>query len=216
LTEPKNEIPIIGEPYDKTIPVISYQQIEQTKLIEQRGHIVNFLDNEISFIEVGTGSGDFAEEIIKSINPRNAILIDTFPGYYDVHGRHDTYKQEEFVRERFSNNNNIKVISGDSKVVLPSLHSMSSEKYDFIYLDADHSLEQLSSDLLWASKLLKDSGIIGIDDFCFHPDYIQQNTGKYQAQEAVSLFLKSNPEWKIKYFSLNVGGFHNVFLSKNW
>lgn len=216
MTEQRNEIPIIGEPYDKTIPVISYQQIEKTKLIEQRGHIVNYLGNATSFIEVGTGSGDFAEEIIQAIQIDSAILIDTFPGYHDVHNRHDTYKQEEFVRDRFASNPKIKVISGDSKAVLPSLYYASSDRYDFIYLDADHSLEQLSSDLLWSSKLLKDNGIIGIDDFCFHPDYIPQNTGKYQAQEAVSLFLKANPEWKIKYFSLNVGGFHNVFLSKSW
>ena len=206
--------------FDKMIPVISYEQIKNTKLIEQREHIVNFisnnLDKKISFIEVGTGSGDFASEIVNSSAIDKGIILDTFDGYEDVHNRHAAHEQESFVRERFSQYPNIRIIKGDSKDTFPEICSSETNKYDFIYLDADHSIEQVSSDLVSATKLIKETGIIGIDDFCFHPGYIKENTGKYQAQEAVSQFLKDNPNWKIKYFSFNVGGFQNVFLSQSW
>jgi predicted O-methyltransferase YrrM len=206
--------------FDKMIPVISYEQIKNTKLIEQREHIINFISNDsdqkINFIEVGTGSGDFAAEIIQSAVVDKAIILDTFEGYDDVHDRHAAHEQESFVRERFSLYPNIRIIKGDSKKTLPELCSSETSKYDFIYLDADHSIEQVSSDLASATKLIKEDGIIGIDDFCFHPGYIKENTGKYQAQEAVSQFLRDNPNWKIKYFSFNVGGFQNVFLSQCW
>jgi cephalosporin hydroxylase len=206
--------------FDKMIPVISYEQIKNTKLIEQREHIVNFISEDskskISFIEVGTGSGDFAAEIVESLIIDKAIILDTFDGYEDVHDRHAAHEQESFVRERFSPYPNIRIIKGDSKNTLPEICSSETDKYDFIYLDADHSMEQVSSDLDSATKLIKETGIIGIDDFCFHPGYIKENTGKYQAQEAVSQFLKNNPNWKIKYFSFNVGGFQNVFLSQCW
>jgi predicted O-methyltransferase YrrM len=206
--------------FDKMIPVISYDQIKNTKLIEQREHIVNFisndLDKKISFIEVGTGSGDFASEIVNSSAIDKGIILDTFDGYEDVHNRHAAHEQESFVRERFSQYPNIRIIKGDSKDTLPEICSSETSKYDFIYLDADHSIEQVSSDLASATKLIKETGIIGIDDFCFHPGYIKENTGKYEAQEAVSQFLRDNPNWKIKYFSFNVGGFQNVFLSQCW
>jgi predicted O-methyltransferase YrrM len=206
--------------FDKMIPVISYDQIKNTKLIEQREHIVNFisndLDKKISFIEIGTGSGDFASEIVNSSAIDKGIILDTFDGYEDVHNRHATHEQESFVRERFSQYPNIRIIKGDSKDTLPEICSSETSKYDFIYLDADHSIEQVSSDLASATKLIKETGIIGIDDFCFHPGYIKENTGKYEAQEAVSQFLRDNPNWKIKYFSFNVGGFQNVFLSQCW
>jgi hypothetical protein len=206
--------------FDKMIPVISYDQIKNTKLIEQREHIVNFISNDlgqkINFIEVGTGSGDFAAEIVRSVLIDKGIILDTFAGYYDVHNRHADHEQESFVRERFFSYPNIRIIKGDSKKTLPELCSIETDKYDFIYLDADHSMEQVSGDLVSATKLIKETGIIGIDDFCFHPGYIKENTGNYQAQEAVSQFLKDNLNWKIKYFSFNVGGFQNVFLSQCW
>ena len=206
--------------FDKMIPVISYDQIKNTKLIEQREHIVRFignnLDKTISFIEVGTGSGDFASEIVNSSAIDKGIILDTFDGYEDVHNRHAAHEQESFVRERFSQYPNIRIIKGDSKNTLPEICLSETSKYDFIYLDADHSMEQVSSDLASATKLIKEAGLSGIDDFCFHPGYIKENTGKYQAQEAVSQFLKDNPNWKIKYFSFNVGGFQNVFLSQSW
>ena len=89
--------------FDKMIPVISYEQIKNTKLIEQREHIVNFISNDsdqkINFIEVGTGSGDFAAEIIQSVVVDKGIILDTFEGYDDVHDRHAAPEQERFVRE---------------------------------------------------------------------------------------------------------------------
>jgi SAM-dependent methyltransferase len=210
--------------FDKAVPMIPQKQIQNTKLIEQRNKIIDCINSEyigvftnekINFLEVGTGSGDFADEIISSIDIGVATLLDIFNGYWDVHERHEDYEQESFVRSRFANNDRVRVIKGDSSKALEELFNNDDTRYDFIYLDADHSFDGVKNDLSWATKLIKDDGIIGIDDFCFYPGYLEPSNDKYEAQEAVTQFLQDNPEWKVKYFSINVGGFQNIFLCKS-
>jgi hypothetical protein len=204
----------------KIIPPVSYDQIKHTKIIETRTKIVDMLNadyaDSIAFMEIGTGSGDFANEIITNARVGRATILDIFNGYSDVHNRHLPQDQEKFVRERFLLNKNVVIIKGSSHKALPELYKHDNTKYDFIYLDADHSMQQVSTDLSWATKMIKDDGIIGIDDFCFKPGFLEDMGDKYEAQEAVMTFLKNNLNWKIKYFSFNDGGFQNIFISKQW
>jgi hypothetical protein len=199
------------------IPPASYHQIENTKVIQSRRSILDMITNSpINFMEIGTGSGDFASDVIDSLDVEKATILDIFIAYPDIHGRHLPEEQEVFVRKRFSNNKRVNIIKGSSHITLPALYATDDTRYDFIYLDSDHSMRQVSVDLSWAAKMIKDDGIIGIDDFCFKPGFLDDNEDKYEAQQAVMTFLKNNPEWKIKYFSFNDGGFQNVFISKQW
>lgn len=173
-------------------------------------------DKPINFMEIGTGSGDFFSDIINNLNVEKATILDIFGGYPDVHNRHLPEDQERFVRDRFALNKNVNIIKGRSHETLPELYRADDTRYDFIYLDAIHSMDQVLNNLSWATKIIKDDGIIGIDDFCFKPDFLENNNDRYETQQAVMTFLKNNQEWKIKYFSFNEGGFQNVFISKQW
>lgn len=199
------------------IPPVSPDQIKNTKVIQTRRSIIDMLkDKPINFMEIGTGSGDFFSDIINNLNVEKATILDIFDGYPDVHNRHLPEEQEKFVRGRFALNKNVNIIKGRSHETLPELYKVDDTRYDFIYLDAIHSMNQVSNNLSWATRIIKDDGIIGLDDFCFKPDFLEDTGDKYETQQAVMIFLKNNPEWKIKYFSFNEGGFQNIFISKQW
>lgn len=195
-------------------------QIDGTKLIRTRYDIVDHLvsDAGINFLEIGTGSGDFAEIVCSKVNINNLTILDTFEGFNDYLSRHGSSPedQENFVYERFKHIENFKLIKGDSKVELCNLYrSDQVTKYDFIYIDANHSFENVINDIFWATMLISPDGVIGIDDYCFRPDG-QPEHDKYEVQEAVSAFLNENHSWKIKYFSFNANGFQNIFIGKNY
>jgi hypothetical protein len=195
-------------------------QIEKTKIIRTRYDISNYFNNDsgINFLEIGTGSGDFAEDICSKVKVNNLTILDTFEGFNDYLDRHgpSSEDQENFVCERFKNIENLKIIKGDSKTGLCNLYrSDPVTKYDFVYIDANHSFENVMNDIFWATMLVSPEGIIGIDDYCFKPENSPDHD-KYEVQEAVSGFLDANHLWKIKYFSFNANGFQNIFISRDY
>jgi hypothetical protein len=204
----------------QTILQYHESQIENTKIIRTRYDISDYLirDSGINFLEIGTGSGDFAEKICSKVKVNKLTILDTFEGYNDYLDRHgpSPEDQERFVYERFSHISNFKLVKGDSKTELCNLYrSDQITKYDFIYIDANHSFENVMNDIFWATMLISPDGIIGIDDYCFRPENFPKHDN-YEVQEAVSAFLDSNHLWKIKYFSFNARGFQNVFISRDY
>jgi hypothetical protein len=204
--------------------VLDYRefQIQDTKFIRVRYDIVNHIQKEggINFLEIGTGSGDFADHICSSIKVNNLTIVDTFDGYLDHLKRHGGSPEDQrtFVENRFENKVDTKIVSGRSVDVLPQIYKEDPfTKYDFIYIDASHSFNDVMNDLLWSTLLLSEDGIIGLDDYCFKPPQLPTDEYHlYEVQQVLSAFLHENPLWKIKYFSLNAKGFQNVFICRDY
>lgn len=206
-------------PTQETIFPYEEFQISDVKILRTREDIANHLnkDTPINFLEVGTGSGDFAQMICDSNNVDTLTIIDTFPGHEDYLGRYGKTSQDQknFVKDRFNHINKVNIITGFDTEELPKLYRKDPfTKYDFIYIDADHSFTNVIHSLFWASMLLKPHGIIGLDDYCFKPDGPIGHMFLYEVQEALSAFLKENHNWKIKYFSFGINGFQNVFIQR--
>lgn len=204
---------------DREVLKYSDEQIQNTKIIRTRYDIVNHIppkDGGIGFLEIGTGSGDFANTICSEIEVSSLTILDTFEGYNDHLGRHGNSPEEqlEFITNRFSYINNLNIVSGNSLTALPDLYNKNPEaKYDFIYIDADHAFDNVYSDLCWSAKMIGQDGLIGIDDYCFKPKHAPDRDS-YEVQEALSFFLSENPDWEIKFFCFNGKGFQNVFISR--
>lgn len=206
--------------FQETIQGYHEHQIANTKIIRFKEDILKYIgkDSGIDVLEIGTGSGDFAYFLCSNIKVNNMTIVDTFEGFNDIDGRHGNLPDDQkfFVNNRISHLTNLTLIKGDSLQELQKMYrSDHSKKYDFIYVDANHSFENVINDLFWSSMLLRQGGIIGIDDYCFKPSKID-NDDKYEVQEALSAFLNENHQWTIKYFSFNANGFQNVFIGKEF
>jgi predicted O-methyltransferase YrrM len=83
---------------------------------------------------------------------------------------------------------NVRFMKGDSASVLPSL----KKKYDFIYIDGDHTEEAVYRDATNAWPLLKAEGILAFDDYLWgqdvHPElrpklaidrFLEEKQGEY-------------------------------------
>ncbi len=107
------------------------------------------------------------------------VCIDPWDDVYAKHDpRYDTYNKE-FVGQysRFCKNTanatQIIPIRGYSNDVLPTLEM----KFDFAYIDGEHSPEQVYKDAVNVIKLMKPGGIMLFDDFMFEHNGIKTKEG---------------------------------------
>ena len=154
-------------------------------------------------LEIGTLAGDFAEEILNRISPKQLDLIDTFNwDDWEHSGNKQRFLKEDhfaFVSNRFINKP-VRIFKGLSHEVL---RSMETKTYDFIYLDSDHTYECVSNELLEIDRFCKIGTVIGFDDYNVR-----------QVQAAVTQWLSRNPKWKVLYLAFGQHGMTNLFIEK--
>jgi len=90
---------------------------------------------------------------------------------------------------------------------------MDGKKYDYIYIDANHQIPGVYGDLLLASSLISENGIIGLNDFVMFFWELGKGCGTI---DAVSHFLKNFNDWEIFAYSMNSneGYSGDVYLRK--
>lgn len=198
---------------------IPHESIADAKLFYGREEAMRSLvraeADSINYLEIGVGIGEFTKQVIESFKVDKLFLIDIFDGYQDFSFKNieiSKANHKQYVQDKFSDFDPA-IYSGKSETVLPQILLENPDiKFDFIYIDADHDFKEFYSDLTWSSILLKDNGIIGIDDYCFAPKFAPDHD-KYQIIPALGLFLEQNPAWKVCAVALN-NGFTNIFLQK--
>ena len=197
---------------------ISEEQTRQTVILKNRYSIVDVLaksNKALRIMEVGTAAGDYAQLMSDAINIEKMILIDKFDDE-DImpngSNRYSKDKNYEFVVDRFKHNPEIEIIKGMSNEILPRfIPAQESDKFDFVYLDSDHSFSNVYNELLYASQIVKPSGIIGIDDFSAAVD---DPIHPYEVMQAVTTFLEVNKEWKVRFFSFGTESLQNIYISR--
>lgn len=197
---------------------ISEEQVAQTKIIQNRWSIINILagmNKELRVMEVGTAAGDYAQCLVDGLKLNKLVLIDTFDNpdmMPDSENRYDANNNYSFVRERFKNNPEVEIRKGKSETLLREyIPSYDVDKFDFIYLDSDHSFHNVYNELLYASQILNPHGVIGIDDFSTAPD---DPIHPYEVMQAVTTFLQVNKDWKVKYFAFGTESLQNIYISR--
>jgi len=188
-------------------PKISSKQLKNTKIYSDREEFVLSLKNEMSILEIGTLAGDYADLLLK-INPKKLDLLDTYKSN-DIHelNRFDRNNHYDYIINKYKNKDNVRPLKGFSDLVLPVLNK---KYYDYIYIDADHKYESINNDLYNAIKLLKENGIIGLNDYLM----FDKNNNKYGTVFAVNKFLHDNPDWEVIGIALHPFMFCDIYLKK--
>jgi predicted O-methyltransferase YrrM len=197
---------------------ISEKQTKNTRILKDRYSIINILaakDKPLRLMEVGTAAGDFAQVMIDSLNIEKIILIDKFDTLDVMTTADERYSGDghyQFVVSRFKDNHEVEIIKGFSIDVLPIFIPMEEkDKFDFIYIDSDHSFHNVYNELLYASQIVKKSGVIGIDDFTSATD---DPIHPYEVMQAVTHFLENNTEWNVEFFTFGDESYQNIYISR--
>jgi hypothetical protein len=189
---------------------IHEHQFANTKVFQSRENLLSNLPKNADYLEVGVLAGDYTAKIVDHCAPNSVFLVDTFNSndwFHNANPRFTFETHESFVRNRFSNVKNLNLIKGLSQLVLPSI----KEKFDYIYLDADHSYKAFWEDLNNAATLLKPGGIIGINDYIIW-DYVSDEP--YGVVQATNRFLNTNPNWNVLYFAVATTLFSDIYITK--
>ncbi len=117
--------------------------------------------------EIGVQTGVYSQTLRQSWEGRELYLIDRWrfdPGYKDIANIPDEEQKENYmiVVEKFIDDDSVQIIRKDS---LEAARQFPDEFFDWLYLDADHSLEGCANDLrAWYPKL-KTGGIFAGHDY---------------------------------------------------
>ena len=183
--------------------------LENTKMYPSRESVLKYIPKNSSYLEIGVLAGDYTQEVINEIKPRDIVLIDTFDCDDSVFTqklpRFTAQSHLQFVTDRFSSKADIKIIKGLSFDTLPTLE----RTFDYIYIDADHTYEAVLSDINQSVKLLRPGGLIGLNDYIMW-DYLVDF--QYGVVQAVNEFLNKNLNWVVKYFALSPSMFCDIYL----
>lgn len=128
-----------------------------------------------SALEIGCFEGQATTYMAEKWLPEgcNFDIVDTFGGSEEEDGMSDVMdglEKSDFIYDNFMHNIsqypaiNFRVHRGLSQIIVPKLYE-DGEMYDFIYIDASHLSDDTFVDAYYASKMLREGGILIFDDF---------------------------------------------------
>lgn len=189
------------------IKTISQKQLNNAKLFTNKEEFAKHIPKGSGVLEIGTLAGDYAEVLIKEIQPKYIDLVDVFKANdWPDCNRFDKNTHFSFVKNRFKNVENITYHAGYSDDILPIL----DKKFDYIYIDANHDYDHCKSDLINSLPLLNDGGIIGFNDYIVDQDHGVD----YGVIEVVCEFLHQNQDWEVIAFALQENMYADIYIKK--
>jgi predicted O-methyltransferase YrrM len=133
----------------------------------------------LKFLQIGVFTGDASIWLCENIlTGEDSFLydVDTWEGSDErEHEQIDFDKVLEYYDERIS------VLKSAARLRMTSddyFAGNSAIKFDFIYIDGDHTSHQVAKDADNAWKLLKSGGILAFDDYLWGPDLPPELTPK--------------------------------------
>lgn len=161
--------------------------------------------------EVGVLDGDFSQTLYNKFTGGELHLID--PWFYQPHLSDDCTNvsddQQEIryqaVKIRFHDCRDIKIHRMTGINFMRS-DWVPSRKFDFVYLDGDHTYETILQELTLYTSHLRRGGYIMLDDYV---------TGQYYGTiPAVQAFIQQHTDFKI--IAMSEAANANVLLQRDW
>ena len=181
------------------IPIFKIQKknISNLRTKLNRIEILKDLNKNCVCAELGVAYGEFSDQILKILEPKLLVLIDSYPndGNFVDEGSLD-HLQKKFSNH--VNNKQVKIINRDS---ISSVSIFEKNYFDWIYIDTTHEYNQTLKELrAWKDRIKKDG-------FIFGHDYVMGNWEdgiKYGVKEAVHQFcVEENRE--LVYLTAQIG-----------
>jgi hypothetical protein len=135
--------------------------------------LMTFKDKRSSILEIGTFAGTSIIGMLNYLEDAKGFTIDKWEDYdeNDIYYLKNISKLyiEDIFYENVSKSNmtdRIKSVKGDSSECLIQLIK-NNDLFDFIYVDRSHKCIDAYTDCMLSWKLLKEGGVMGIDDYLY-------------------------------------------------
>ena len=189
------------------IKTISQEQLNNARLFTNKEEFAKHIPKGSRILEIGTLAGDYAEVLIKEVEPASIDLVDVFKANdWPDCNRFNKAGHFDFVKNRFKNVKTITYHKGYSNDIMPTL----DKKFDYIYIDANHDYDHCKTDLINSLSLLAEGGIIGFNDYIVDQDHGVD----YGVIEVVCEFLDQNKDWEVIGFALQENMYADVYIKK--
>lgn len=131
-----------------------------------RDIVINRFKKDGVGCEVGVWRGEFAHRILNQAKPERLYLIDPWmelPGKEKYKFQYQRQREMDTFRrlKRYIKNRTAIILRYTSDQAVQFI----PEPLDYVYIDGDHSYEQVSKDLRNYYKLVKPGGVLAGDDY---------------------------------------------------
>ena len=143
-------------------------------------------------LEIGIAGGAHASSLVQNLNPTIFEGVDINLG--QLKKEHDAT-----LKDHINRGNKLQLHQANSKQFLKERIAR-NEKYDFIYIDANHWHSFVKRELELSAKLVSVGGHIALND------YLMWFVGSMEpcgVIKATNNFLQENENWKVEYFAIN-------------
>jgi predicted O-methyltransferase YrrM len=115
----------------------------------------------ITCIEIGVEQGINAFNILQELPIKKIILIDPYTPYVQESQKFDTEECFMIAKEKLSRFQQVTFLRKTSDEAVRDIH----EQLDFVYIDGNHSYENVHRDIINYFPLIKHNGVIGGHDY---------------------------------------------------
>ena len=195
---------------------LTQEMVEGAKLFANRYELIKGLNLKRNGIitEIGVALGDFSDFLIKTLEPKKFIAMDLFDMHnYPVHWgtpQEILFKNKthyDFYFERFKNyNSKVQLERGLS---YECLSKMPDSFFDLIYIDANHSYNEVLQEALVALKKIKPDGIIIFNDYIMYDHFLKCDYGVVQVANEILI----DHNWKVIGFAFERNMFCDIAIA---
>ncbi|PWT77533.1 MAG: hypothetical protein C5B60_02550 [Chloroflexi bacterium] len=182
------------------LPVLLPERLVGCELLSSREEILRRLPKGSVGAEIGTQEGRFAEKIMEIARPEQLYLFDL----------HDTWlipRQPILQAAAEKIGTDVFFDRGDSSI---NLAKYPDDRFDWIYIDGDHSYEGVRRDIEVARIKIKPNGLLIFNDFTI---WSVAECCDYGVPYAVCEFIEQYG-WNMVYFALHPHCYHDVALRR--
>jgi hypothetical protein len=165
-------------------------------IFKTRNQMMEYYSEQINnpiILEIGVFKGEFLEYINTKCSTAKIDAVDLFEGIEyscDVDGNNLVYcdlgKSYLDLLDKYRGYENINIFKSDS---ITFLKKQENEKYDIIYIDADHSFQAVKDDLINAYDKIKNGGYLMGHDYAINIKKAR-SFRKFGVKKAVDEFCK--------------------------
>src|SRR6185295_7348005 len=186
----------VGEEVFLTPRWLPQEYLTHCILVSDRTELMRRLPRNAVVAEIGTQFGNFAKQILELSEPREFHIFDLSFNCFD--------------RSFFDNeirSGRVILHEGDSSRTMSTLPD---GRFDWMYIDGDHSFEGVMRDIKEAKRLIRSDGYLVFNDYTVYSHLERTQYGVMRAVNDLCL----DEDFEIVMFALNVLGYYDVALRR--